>query len=112
MVFPKMIAEFCHLLTEKLFVGCNRMYANIHTATQTSKTNCLSQFAIIQAHRCKYVHMYLWVQPWAHTNTCTHIPHRFCNKCVYLRSVCRGIEASMNLPREKRKFTHEENNLP
>lgn len=28
------------------------------------------------------------------------------------RSVCRGIEASMNLPREKRKFTHEENNLP
>lgn len=79
-----MIAEFCHLLTEKLFVGCNRMYANIRTATQTSETNCLSQFAIRQAHRCKYVHMHLWVQPRAHTLTLAHISHTdsVINVCV------------------------------
>ena len=44
-VFSKTIAEFCQLLTEKLSVGSNRMYANIHSATQASETNCLSQFA-------------------------------------------------------------------
>lgn len=56
--------------------------------------------------------MHLWVQPWANTLTLAHISHTesVINMCS--RSMCRGVEASMNLPREKRKFTHEENNLP
>lgn len=35
-----------------------------------------------------------------HFNTCTHIPHKFCNKCICFISVYRGVETGINLPRE------------
>lgn len=122
-----MIAEFCHLLTEKLSAGSHGMYANIHSAIQASETNCWSQFAYHIGAKvqnmcvctCGCSHGTRW-------NTCTHIFHadstidvHMCalvHECMFtrmlcLRSVCRGVEASRKLPREKRKFTQEEKRI-